>query len=192
MAKRRRGAPRRSTPSGVPDEMFASASQGTLRVARQVLEAGDHPLHAEAWASEMVAMWDGIVLIDDDPVQLFGGALVRYARRRTSPAGLLTLVALGAVAPNPVGSAARKAARNLGGRIELPDWAQAIGKARFSEGWTVGDLYGDQDAVILGFEHPGFAPHTLTVFDDQDRPTSIALPVINDPTRILTAEVFSE
>ena len=85
------------------EDIFA----GILRSASTDLSDDISPLVVEMWASQMWSVWAGSELIRMDAVEVFAGGMIDYAARRATPAGLMVLRALSAVAPDPYGSRAR-------------------------------------------------------------------------------------
>jgi hypothetical protein len=131
---------------------------------REVLRTGD-PLEAEAWASTVIAMFAGVTLVGEpDPVAALGGRLVSVAHRNGAPHAQACLRALAAVGQ---GELRRKATAAVGASHgPLPGWVGQIGTARSTGSVRATDLYGDQDAVMIGFAYPNGSEHTLLVLID--------------------------
>jgi hypothetical protein len=132
--------------------------------ARDVLRSGD-PLQAELWASYMLGLWSGLPLIGEpDPAAAVGGQFVSVARRRRGLESALCLRALAVVAGGQLGARAGEAAQAAGG--QTPSWFDAIGASRPTQAWRASDVWGDQDSVMVGFDYPVGASHTIVVLID--------------------------
>lgn len=131
---------------------------------REVLRTGD-PLEAEAWASTVIAMFAGLTLVDEpDPVAALGARLVSVAHRNGAPHAQACLRALAAVGQ---GELRRKATAAVGAsRGPLPGWVGQIGTAQPTGAARATDLFGDQDAVMIGFAYQSGDEHTLLVLID--------------------------
>jgi hypothetical protein len=131
---------------------------------REVLRAGD-PLEAEASASTVIAMFAGLTLVDEpDPAGALGGRLVSVAHRNGAPHAQACLRALAAVGQ---GELRRKAAAAVvAPHGPLPGWVGQIGTAQPTAAARATDLFGDQDAVMIGFSYPSGADHTFLVLID--------------------------
>jgi len=148
------------------DEIFATLVSGS----RRDLDDGLEPLDAEMWASLMWSVWEELPpVVDMDPVDVFGGGLIAYCTERATSEALRVLRALGAVAPEPYGSKARRAAQRVGqGGVAQPSWGEALGGASAASAWLSFDPVDDDGvSVMVGFEGPTGA-HTLGVYVDHN------------------------
>ena len=130
--------------------MFDGVCQELLVTqGRDLLRAGD-PLEAETWASTVISMFAGLTLVDEpDPAAALGGRLASVAHRNGAPHAQACLRAL---APVGQGELRRKAAAAVGtSRGPLPGWVGYIGTAQPTGAARATDLFGDQDAVMIGF-----------------------------------------
>ena len=168
------------------DDIFARI----LRSAPTDLSDDIPPLVAEMWASEMWSIWAGSELIGMDAVEVFGGGMIDYAARRATPAALIVLRALSAVAPDPYGSRARLKADRLAvqGTAER-SWASVLGTERPTTAWLSFDPIDDDGvSVMVGFDGPG-QETTIGVYVDHNL-GGIAKDVFAVPAGI--AEVLAE
>ncbi|MDQ1378051.1 MAG: hypothetical protein QOE15_2224 [Acidimicrobiaceae bacterium] len=127
-------------------------------------------LEVEMWASQMWSVWQELSGGGDtDPVELFAGGLIAYCAGQATSEAQTVLRAMGAVAPDPYGSKARRAARRVAqsGVVEA-SWAEAIGAASAASAWLSFDPVDDDGvSVMVGFEGPSGA-HTLGVYVDHN------------------------
>lgn len=158
-------SPQRSGRAAVVAALF----EGVLRAARNHLCPAEQPLAAEAWASGLLAVWDGLPAEGGDD-RAFSEALVRHARSVGTPEAVAVLLALAAVAPPRLSTQARTAAVGLLRRgVPAPTWAAQVGQAIPTEAWIGADIYGDQEIVIVGFAYPGGDEHAVCVLLDHSR-----------------------
>ena len=122
MGGQRRKKGGRVTPKGCASTGWLTPGERTdledifermLRSALKDLADDLPPLEVEMWASQMWSIWAKSELIGMDAVDVFAGGLINYAAKRSTPAALMVLRALGAVAPEPYGSRARRGADRL-------------------------------------------------------------------------------
>lgn len=147
------------------DAAIEGLLEGVLRSARSHLCSAETPLAAEVWASGLLSVWGS----SPDDERVFGGALVRFAQAEGSPAALATLVALAAVAPPELATKARTAAAALDGEdVPVPAWAGEVGRAQATQAWLGGDVYGDQEIVVVGYAYPSGDEHSLCVLVDHN------------------------
>lgn len=141
-----------------------------LEDAAGLLETDD-PVEAELFASGVVALpatpgRGGPAFSDGDA---FAGALAAEAQARGTRASLALLLALSEVAPPSwrgiVGPAAQ-ALVALG--IDAPPWMGSIGSASFAGAWLGTDPFGDQDLILVSFQHQGQSPHALQLLVDHN------------------------
>jgi hypothetical protein len=127
------------------------------------------PVAVEMWASQMWSIWAKSELVGMDAVEVFAGGLIRYAGRKVTPAALLVLRALAAVAPNPYGSRAdREAGRIAAAGVAERPWAAAVGTGAPTEAWLSYDPIDDDGvSVMVGFDGPG-EPSTVGVYIDHN------------------------
>jgi hypothetical protein len=169
--KRRPATGRVTAPKGSPARGRSDLSvfDGLCREllatqGRQVLRSGD-PLEAEAWASSTLGLFARLTLVGEaDPVAALGSRLVSAAHRNGAPHAQACLRGLAAVGQ---GELRRKAMAALdGSHGPLPGWLGQIGTAKPTGAARATDLFGDQDAVMIGFAYPSGAEHTLLVLID--------------------------
>lgn len=131
--------------------------EGILRSAPKDLSDDLPPVVVEVWASEMWAIWAKSEPIDMDAVDVFAGGIIKYAAKRGTPGALMVLRALGAVAPDPYGSRARREADRLAGAgVVERKWAAAVGTGDPTVAWLSYDpLDDDGVSVLVGFDGPG-------------------------------------
>ena len=140
-----------------------------LRAAPKDLTEDLPPLEVERWASQVWAVWAKRELIGMDAVDVFAGGFIRYAAQRATPAGLMVLRALAAVAPEPYASRARRHADRLaaGGLAERA-WAAKVGTGTPTTAWMSFDPIDDDGAsVMVEFDGPG-EPSTVCVYMDHN------------------------
>ncbi len=147
------------------EEIFAQL----LRGVRRDLGEDAEPLLVEMWASHMWSIWEGQYLIDMDAVDVFAGGLIAYAATRNTSNALAVLRALAAVAPEPYGARARRAADRVAGMGAVePPWSALVGTAEPTVAWVSFDPVDDDGvSVMVGFEaHAGM--HTIGVYIDHN------------------------
>lgn len=161
-----------------------------LRSAPRDLSDDIPALAVEMWASEMWSVWAGSELIDMDAVEVFGGGMIDYAARRATPAALVVLRALSAIAPEPYGSRARlQAERLVAGGIPEKSWASVLGLEQPTTAWLSFDPIDDDGvSVMVGFDGPG-EETTIGIYVDHNL-GGIAKDVFGVPAGI--AEVLAE
>lgn len=138
-----------------------------LRGARHDLSHDIEPLGVEVWASQMWSVVEGQYSVDMDPVEVFAGGLIAHAAGRRTPEAMMVLRALGAVAPEPYRSRARRAANRLAeAGVGEPSWTQLVDKTTPVSAWLSFDPVDDDGvSVMVGFDGPVGA-HTLGVYVD--------------------------
>jgi len=147
------------------EEIFESV----LRSAPKALTDDLPPVAVEMWASQMWSIWATSELIGADAIEVFAGGIIKYAARRATPGALMVLRALGAVAPEPYGSRARREAGRLAaaGATERR-WAAVVGTGRPTGAYLSYDPIDDDGvAVIVGLDGPG-EPSTVGVYVDHN------------------------
>jgi hypothetical protein len=147
------------------EEIFESI----LRSAPKALTDDLHPLAVEMWASQMWSIWATSELADADAIEVFAGGIIKYAAKRTTPGALMVLRALGAVAPEPYGSRARRTADRLAaaGATERR-WAAVVGTGRPMTAYLTYDPIDDDGVtVMVEFDGPG-QPSTVGVYVDHN------------------------
>lgn len=127
-------------------------------------------LEAEMWASHMLGTFYKLPLPihvrDEFETSLFAG-LVDAIEKAEGEDQQAVLRALAAVAPAPIGPAARARADKLATRgVADPPWALEIGMPEFVDAWMTEDPYGDQRAYFARFRYAGADPHTVTALYD--------------------------
>jgi hypothetical protein len=140
-----------------------------LRSAPTDLDDELPPLAVEVWASQMWSMWADYELIGLDAVEVFAGGVIKHAAKRATPGALITLRALGAVAPEPYGSRARREADRLASTgVTEPGWAAALGVVDPTVAWLTYDpIHDDGVSVMVGFDGPA-GPSTIGVYVDHN------------------------
>jgi hypothetical protein len=127
------------------------------------------PLAVEMWASQMWSIWATSELIGMDAVEVFAGGLIKHAAKRATPAALMAIRALGAVAPEPYGSRARREAERLASTgVAEPRWAAVVGTGEPTVAWLTYDPIDDDGvSVMVGFDGPA-GPSTIGVYVDHN------------------------
>ena len=140
-----------------------------LRSAPKDLTDGIPPLAVEMWASDMWSLWANSELIGLDAVEVFAGGVITHAARRATPSALVTLRALGAVAPEPYGARARREAGRLASTgVAEPGWAAVLGTSEPTVAWLTYDPIDDDGvSVMVGFDGPA-GPSTIGVYIDHN------------------------
>ena len=178
MAGQRRKRGGRVTPrGGSTARLSATETRGLEQIfGRMVRGVGRDlgndckPVVVEMWASHLWSIWEDQYLIDMDAVEVFAGGLITYAASQNTKNALAVLRALAAVAPEPYGSRARRAAHQMTGRGGLadPPWADAVGTARPTVVWLTYDSVDDDGvSVMVGFEGRADV-HTVGVYIDHN------------------------
>jgi hypothetical protein len=140
-----------------------------LRSAPRELTEDLPPVAVEIWASSLWAMCSTGELIDMDAVKVFAGGLIKYAGERRTPSALMVLRALGAVAPEPYGSRARREADRIAAAgVADRSWASLLGTEKPTVAWLVSDPIDDDGvSVMVGFDGPG-GQSTVGVYIDHN------------------------
>jgi hypothetical protein len=167
----------RVTPKGgAPGRMTAAERAGLDDIFDQVvrsapMELDDElpPLAVEMWASQLWSMWASYELTGLDAVAVFAGGVITHAAKLATPGALITLRALGAVAPEPYGSRARREADRLASTgVAEPGWASALGASEPTVAWLTSDpIDDDWVSVMVGFDGPA-GPSTIGVRVDHN------------------------
>jgi hypothetical protein len=128
------------------------------------------PLVAEMWASQMLGTFYKLPLpihVRDEFEKSMEASLLEAIDEADDENHLAVLRALGAVAPDPIGSRAHSRAEGLATRgVTDPPWAHEIGRPEFVDAWMTEDAYGDQHAYFMRFRYSGRDPHTVTALYD--------------------------
>ncbi|MGI9080201.1 MAG: hypothetical protein ACR2GF_05190 [Acidimicrobiales bacterium] len=140
--------------------------------ARELL-AEDTAIAAEAWASGLVNLFDGMrwdARLADTEVPPFEEAVLERCGQRRDPRALVVAAALAAVLPPPLDATAREVVRHLRRSVVAgPGWVDAIGLVTPTGAWVASDVFGDQETLIVGFEQSGQADeHVLVVLVDHN------------------------
>ncbi len=161
-----------------------------LRSAPKELTDEIPPLAVEVWASEMWSMWANSELIGLDAVEVFAGGVIKHAARRATPGALITLRALGAVAPEPYGARARREAERLASTgVAGPEWAAMLGTGEPTVAWLISDPIDDDGvSVMVGFESLA-GPSTIGVYIDHNLDMAKDLFVLPDGINQALAEL---
>lgn len=150
-----------------------SPVDGMVDSAGKELLALEDPIEAEAWASQMLGLFDTMGLkarLGGMEVPPFLEALVERCAERVDRRSAVVAAALAAVAPPPEGErAAQVAARLAQVARPLPGWVTTVGKVTPTRAWTVTDPFGDQDSLMVAFRQEGAeAEHVLLVLVDHN------------------------
>jgi hypothetical protein len=102
-------------------------------------------------------------------IEVFAGGIIKYAAKRATPAALVVLRALSAVAPEPYGATARREADRLAAAgVAERRWAGAVGRVGPTEAWLSYDPVDDDGvSVVIGFDGAGGAD-TVAVYLDHN------------------------
>jgi hypothetical protein len=140
-----------------------------LRSAPQDLSDEMPPLAVEMWASQMWSIWANSELVGMDALEVFAGGLIKHAAKRATPGALMALRALGAVAPEPYGSRARREAERLAAAgVADRRWAAVVGTSESTVAWLSCDPIDDDGVcVMVEFDGPG-GPSTIGVYVDHN------------------------
>jgi len=167
----------RVTPKGgAPGRLTAAERAGLddifdqiLRSAPKDLDDGLPPLAVEVWASQMWSMWANSEVIGLDAVDVFAGGVIKHAAKRATSGALVTLRALGAVAPEPYGSRSRREAERLASMgLPEPGWAATLGAGEPTVASLTRDPIDDDGvSVMVGFDGPA-GPCTIGVYVDHN------------------------
>ena len=167
----------RVTPKGGPlGRMTAAERSGLEEIFDEILRSAPMDLHdelppldVEVWASEMWSMLANYELTGMDAVEVFAGGVIKHAAKRATPGALITLRALGVVAPEPYGSRARREADRLASTgVAEPTWASALGAFEPTVAWLTSDpIDDDWVSVMVGFDGPA-GPSTIGVCVDHN------------------------
>jgi hypothetical protein len=158
------GGPRSFNRGPSPDRVFADI----IRRARPLLDTAD-PLDPEIWASGLLGLWHDASTGDEDPDLALGLPLVARAERSASRHALALLRALGSMTCSEIAKEARLAGDRLADRgVPEPPWAQTVGRAAFVSAWLMTHPFGDQDVVLLTFQHHGRPAHSFSVLIDHN------------------------
>lgn len=124
-------------------------------------------LEVEAWASTVWNVFERQQLVGADAVEVMGGGLIAYAGRDGSPASLIVLRALAAVAPEPYGTkAARAADRLVAAGASEPTWSALPGAQQATKAVLQFDPVDDDGiTVMVGFDGLG-GPDTVGLYID--------------------------
>jgi hypothetical protein len=114
-------------------------------------------------------MWASYELTGLDAVEVFAGGVIKHAAKLATPGALVTLRALGAVAPEPYGSRSRREAERLASTgVAEPGWALALGAGEPTVAWLTSDpIDDDWVSVLVGFDGPA-GPSTIAVRVDHN------------------------
>lgn len=130
----------------------------------------EDPLIAEIWASAVLGTFYKVPAPMDvrlDFEKSWNEGLIDAFTRAEGPKQLAILRAVGAVAEDPIASAAQDRAEALSqSGVKDPSWTSEIGKAEFVDAFVTEDPYGDQRAYYTRFQYPGREPHTLCAMYD--------------------------
>ena len=147
------------------EELFATL----LRSAPEALRDDLPPVVVEMWASQMWSTWANADLIGMDATEVVAGGLIAYAGTQGPQAALTVLRAIGAVAPEPYGQRARRAADRLAAEgVPEKTWAALVGAAAPTVAGLMYDPYDDDGVnVMVGFDTAG-TPSTVSLYIDHN------------------------
>jgi hypothetical protein len=156
----------------------AASPYGPVLAGAAALGAEDSVLAVEAWASGLLGVmwaagWADVWTDPDDFLAAPFGELVDHVDHMVdhlvsegSPAALAALRALALVGDAETRDRAAVAAEVLARRgVPEPVWAEHAGPPELVEAHTLGDLFGDIEVVVLGFQRPE-EHHSLVAFLD--------------------------
>lgn len=124
-----------------------------LRAARELL-AIRSPLDAELLVSEMLGSWWGVRLPSADVERVVGEALVGYAAKAATPAGLALLTGVAQLGTARQAAAAESAALELiEDGVPRASWAEGITRLRARECYVSRSVFADTDEVICVFSY---------------------------------------
>lgn len=158
------GSDRRSSDAGFTQrprvtEHDLEGSFARLLSATEAALAGlpDDPLQVELLISEISTPWSlSPGDADTGPDVMIGQGFINYAERIGTPAAHAVLRGLTAIGSARQRSTASAAADRLAAQgIPEPAWAGGLADLRVTGCWAIGDVYGDQTDVVLGFERGG-------------------------------------
>jgi hypothetical protein len=140
--------------------------------ARELL-AADTAIAAEAWASGLVNLFDGArwdARLSNTEVPPFEEAVLERCGRRRDRRALVVAAGLAAVLPPPLDAAAGEVLRHLRRSVVGgPEWVDAVGSVTATRAWVASDVFGDQETLLVAFEHSGRADeHVLVVLVDHN------------------------
>jgi hypothetical protein len=167
----------RVTPKGGPPGRLTAAERAGLEeIFDNMLETAPNdlvddllPLRVEVWASGIWSVWARSELNDTDAVELFAGEFIKFAAKRGTPEAAMVLRALGAIAPEPHGSRARREANRLASAgVAERSWAALVGTGGPTVAWLSSDpVHDDGVSVMVGFDGPG-GPSTIGLYVDHN------------------------
>ena len=115
-------------------------------------------LGAETWASNLMAMFDSFRMeaqLARQEVPPFEEAVIERCEARADRQSMATLAALAAVVPPPLDRMARRAVDRLRLSRPVPEWFDELGRTEPARAWIAGDVFGDQESLIVGFSQAG-------------------------------------
>jgi len=125
--------------------------------AADVLKAGV-PTAAEAWGSHLLGMFETARMqarLEGQDVPPLEEAMLEVCAQRRDRNALVVAVAMAAVLPPPLDERSKRVAADLGRSVAGPSWLDEVGRAAPTRAWVAADVFGDQDALIVGFAQPG-------------------------------------
>ena len=132
---------------------------------------GGEPLAVEAWASHLLNGFQSMrheFATDASQVPPFEQLLFEQCRALATPNARVVAAGLAAVVGPELTELAEATLQSLAA-VTAPQWVQRIGACRPTAARRAGDVYGDQDSIIVGFEGPGEGQqHTLLVLVDHN------------------------
>src|SRR5579875_67729 len=163
----------------------ASIATWVVEEAASLLKA-EEPLQAEVFASVVAGIAYRCFANQPEAEGAFWADVLWVAEREGSPRVLALLLALAALVPHRVATAAEAAAARLLRRpLAQPPWAGVVGSARFAGAWLIAPGGCDREVVALCSQHPGRTPHALFVLLDRRRRLALDAGLSLDAARAL-------
>jgi hypothetical protein len=145
---------------------FDGLAAEMLRAFRPLAREPD-PLDVEVFMSGLLGAWWNRLPPGEDPDVVLGFGVVDYAERTGGRVALALLRALAVIGvAQELRDAASAAAANLAASgAGEPPWAGRLGRVEVGDCWRLGDLYGDQASLLVGFGY-GRRRHGLVALVD--------------------------
>ncbi|MPZ63917.1 MAG: DUF1841 family protein [Propionibacteriales bacterium] len=161
----RRRAAAREARGLLPDQLLRTMMSN----ADELLEPDVTVFDAESMVSSLLGSWWGKSLVDADPDEVFGEALIDHAAQQATPAALALLLCLAEVGPDRARVKASHAAEQVrAGGVPVPAWAASLGTVEPDSCFLAEDVTGDGSSLILTFRYADQEPHALVVFIDHN------------------------
>lgn len=163
-APRSSGAGSTKSPRFTEQDLEGAFARLLSATEAALAELPDDPLQVELLISEISAPWSAFPCdADTGPDAVIGQGFINYAERSATPAAQAVLRGLTAMGSDRQRSTAAAAADRLAARgIPEAAWAAGLTALRVTGCWAIGDIFGDQTDVVLGFERGG-RRHSMVV-----------------------------